>query len=193
MRRQMVLTAVVFLATRITFADDIIKLNMDAHAASLRLTVADDVDVKAEGNASLRITAPGPGLTLPLATFGTVNVTNAAICAKARIKTDMKGDVHLFMTFLRRGGAGFTDGRNNLVKDRSDWRIHSTGAVTIPGDAVLHDITLNLEIRGEGTVWIDDVSLSTASLEAGAAEPSVRGDGKPAPQPLEFGEAQSCE
>ncbi len=132
----------------------------DAAAASPRIEA--DAAVKAEGAAALRITATWP-TTVTLGEVDGPDVEAATLVYSARVKTDLEGAAFLELWAHVGGGRYFSRGLDDVVRQRSDWRTIRTPFVLGKGQRP-EKVTLNLVIDGRGTVWVDDVVLTTEPL-----------------------------
>lgn len=78
----------------------------------------------------------------------------------AKVKTkDLKGVAFLEMwVHFPDDSAYFARGRENTIKNTTDWTTLST-AFHLQKGQIPNAVTLNLVINGKGTVWIDQVNL----------------------------------
>jgi hypothetical protein len=137
------------------------KLNLD-DASAIGTTIQTDTQVKAEGKASIKITTKWP-TTICLGEVSNLNVENAKLLYKARVKSDLDGTAFLEMWVHVGGGQFFSRGMDDVVKGKSDWKVIKTPFVFQKGQRP-EKVTLNLVINGRGAVWIDDIVLSKEPL-----------------------------
>ena len=144
------------------FADDLKRMSLD-DASTLGTTIQIDSNVKTEGRGSVRVTTLHP-TTICLGEVDNLNVENATLLYKAKVKSDLDGLAYLEMWAHIGSGQYFSRGMNDPVKGKSDWKSIRTPFIFQQGQNP-RKITLNLVINGRGTVWIDDVVLSKAPLK----------------------------
>ena len=158
------LTVVVILAlvSGLAMADDLRKLSLD-DASSIGTTIQTDSNVKTEGKSSIRITTIHP-TTVCLGEVTGLDVENAMLLYKAKVKSDLDGGAFLEMWVNVGGGQYFSRGMNDPIKGKSDWKSIQTPFMFQKGQKP-DKVTLNLVINGKGIVWIDDVVLSKAPLK----------------------------
>ncbi len=142
-------------------AEELKKLNLD-DASAIGTTIQTDTQVKAEGKASIKITTMWP-TTICLGEVTGLNIENAKLSYKAKAKSDLDGTAFLEMWVHVGGGQYFSRGMNDVVSQKTDWKIIQTPFVFQKGQKP-DKVTLNLVINGKGTVWIDDVVLSREPL-----------------------------
>jgi hypothetical protein len=133
------------------------RLGLD-DAAAIGLTIRTDAAVKAEGKASVRIDTAWP-TTVCLGEVTGVDVENAQLFYRARVRTQIEGEAYLEMWVHLGGGQYFSRGLNDTVKGQADWKTIQTLFNFEKGQKP-EKVTLNLVINGHGTVWVDDVVLS---------------------------------
>jgi hypothetical protein len=138
-------------------AEDLKTLNLD-DASAIGTSIQTDVDVKAEGKASIRITTRSP-TTVCLGEVDGLDVENAKLLYKAKVKSDLDGVAFLEMWVQVGGGQYFSKGMNDVVSQKTDWKVIQTPFFFQKGQKP-GKVTLNLVINGKGTVWIDDIVLS---------------------------------
>ena len=62
------------------------------------------------------------------------------------------------------GGQYFSRGMNSVVTGTMDWSTLQTPFFLQPGQSAKR-VTLNIVIKGKGTVWVDDVHLAKEPLK----------------------------
>jgi hypothetical protein len=139
------------------------KLALD-DAASLGTTVSTDLQIKQEGNGSIRISTVWP-TSICLGEVQELNVENARIIYRARVKSEkLEGAAYLEMWCHVDGGQYFSRGMNSTISGTKDWTTLQTPFFLQPGQSA-KKATLNIVINGKGTVWVDDVQLLKEPLK----------------------------
>ena len=159
MNRILTIPVILTLLCSSTFADDLMKMSLD-DASTLGTTIQTDLNVKTEGKGSIRITTLYP-TTVCLGEVNSLDLENARLVYKAKVKSDLKGAAYLEMWAYVGTGQYFSKGMNDPVKGKSDWKSIQTPFIFQKGQNP-EKIILNLVINGTGTVWIDDIVLSKA-------------------------------
>ena len=162
MKRIPMIFAVLVLVASSSQAEDLKKLNLD-DASTIGMTIQTDTQVKAEGKSSIKITTLWP-TTICLGEVKGLNVEAAKLVYKAKVKSDLEGTAFLEMWAHVGGGQYFSRGMDNVVKQKTDWKIIQTPFLFQKGQKP-DKVTLNLVINGKGTVWIDDIVLSKEPLK----------------------------
>jgi len=144
------------------YSENLMMLSLD-DASAIGTTIQTDTRIKAEGNGSVKITTQWP-TTVCLGEFAGVNVENAKLVYKAKVKSDLDGTVYLEMWVHVSGGQYFSRGINDVVSQKTDWKVIQTPFLLQKGQKP-DKVTLNLVINGKGTVWVDDVVLSRERLK----------------------------
>lgn len=162
MRKTMILLTVAWVSLALTGAAaagtrELTRLALD-DAASIGLTIRTDTATKAEGKASVRIETAWP-TTVCLGEVAGVDIDNAQLFYRARVKAQLEGEAYLEMWVHLGGGQYFSRGLNDTVKGQTDWKTIQTLFNFEKGQKP-DKVTLNLVINGHGTVWVDDVVLS---------------------------------
>ncbi len=163
----MLTTAVIFVVvigvfSGVTSAQELRKLSLDdLSAASPKLE--SDSSVKIEGKSSLKITTRWP-TTIHLGDVSGLDVENAKLVYRAKVKTELDGTAFLELWAHVAGGQYFSKGMNDVVKGKSDWKTIQTPFLFQKGQKP-QKVTLNLIVNGTGTVWIDDIVLSKEPLK----------------------------
>ncbi|HZD40561.1 MAG TPA: hypothetical protein VE131_07555 [Terriglobales bacterium] len=142
--------------------EDLKKLSLD-NASAIGTTIQGDSQIKAEGKGSIKITTQWP-TTVCLGEVTGLNVENAKLLYKAKVKSDLDGVAFLEMWAHVGGGQYFSRGMNDVVSQKTDWKTIQTPFLFKKGQRP-DKVTLNLVIKGKGTVWIDDIVLSRESLK----------------------------
>ncbi|MBI5589285.1 MAG: hypothetical protein HY881_02260 [Deltaproteobacteria bacterium] len=153
---------VVFLFQTSAHAQELKKLSLD-DASSIGLTIQNDAGIKTEGKASIRITTIWP-TTICLGEVTGLDIEDARLVFKAKVKTELEGEAFLEMWVQVGGGQYFSKGLNDPAKGKSDWKTIQTPFMFQKGQKP-DKATLNIVINGKGTVWIDDIILSKEALK----------------------------
>jgi len=146
----------------LAYAEDLKRLNLD-DASAIGTTIQTDTQVKAEGKGSIKITTQWP-TTICLGEVSGLNIENAKLLYKAKVKSDLDGSAFLEMWVSIGGGQYFSRGMNDVVSQKTDWKTIQTPFLFQKGQKP-DKVTLNLVINGKGTVWIDDIVLSKEPLQ----------------------------
>jgi hypothetical protein len=162
MKHILMILAVMALVANLTYAEDLRKLNLD-DVSAIGTTIQADTQVKAEGKSSIKITTQWP-TTICLGEATGLNIEGAKLLYKAKVKSDLEGTAYLEMWAHVGGGQYFSRGINDVVKQKTDWRIIQTPFLFQKGQKP-DKVTLNVVINGKGTVWIDDIVLSKEPLK----------------------------
>lgn len=144
------------------YAEELKKLSLD-DAAGIATTVQTDTQVKAEGNASIKITTQWPTL-ICLGEVSGLNIENATLVYRAKVKSDLDGSAYLEMWAYVGNGQYFSRGMNDVVSQKTDWKTIKTPFL-FQKEQKPDKVTLNLVVNGKGTVWIDDIVLSKEPLK----------------------------
>ena len=145
-------------------AEEIEKIGLDSvSAVSPRIEA--DTEVKVEGTGSVKITANWP-TTVCLGEVVAPNVENARLVYSAKVKSELEvtGTAFLEMWAHVEGGQYFSKGMNDTVSEKTDWKTIQTPFLFQKGQKP-EKVTLNIVINGQGTVWVDDIVLTTEPLE----------------------------
>jgi len=162
MKRCLMICAVLVLVASSTYAEDLKKLNLD-DASAIGTTIQTDTQVKAEGKGSIKITTQWP-TTICLGEVTGLNIEDAKLVYKAKVKSDLEGTAFLEMWAHVGGGQYFSRGLNDVVQQKTDWKVIQTPFVFQKGQKP-DKMTLNVVINGKGTIWIDDIVLSKEPLK----------------------------
>ncbi|NQT91231.1 MAG: hypothetical protein HQ559_00605 [Lentisphaerae bacterium] len=162
MRARIAVAVAMVLATVGARAEELKKLSMD-DASSVSPKIEVDAKTKVEGKSSIKITTRWP-TTVCLGEVRGPDIENAKLVYSARVKTALEGSAFLEMWAHVGDGQYFSKGMNDAVKQTSDWKTIRTPFLFQKGQ-IPDKVTLNLVIKGKGTVWIDDVVLSKAPLK----------------------------
>lgn len=144
------------------YAQELKKLNLD-DASTIGTTIQTDTQLKAEGKGSIKITTQWP-TTICLGEVTGLSVENAKLLYKAKVKSDLDGSAFLEMWVHVGGGQYFSRGMNDVVSQKTDWKLIQTPFVFQKGQRP-DKVTLNLVINGKGAVWIDDIVLIQEPLK----------------------------
>ena len=82
----------------------------------------------------------------------------------AKVKTELDGMAFLEMWVHVGGGKFFSKGMNDVVSQKTDWKMIETPFMLQKGQKP-EKVTLNLVINGKGTIWIDCIVLSKEPLK----------------------------
>ncbi len=162
MKRTLPILALLTLIAGLARAEDLKKLSLD-DASVIGTTIQTDTQVKAEGKGSIKITTQWP-TTICLGEVASVDIENAKLVYKAKVKSDLDGTAFLELWAHVGGGQYFSRGMNDVVSRKTDWKIIQTPFSFQKGQRP-EKVTLNLVINGKGTVWIDDIVLSKEPLQ----------------------------
>ena len=154
--------AMLVLIASSAYALDLKRLGLD-NVSAIGTTIQTDAQVKAEGKASIKITTQWP-TTICLGEVAGLNIENAKLVYKARVKSDLEGTAFLELWAHVGGGQYFSRGMDDVVSQKTDWKIIQTPFLFQKGQRP-DKVTLNLVINGKGTVWIDDIVLSREPLK----------------------------
>ena len=162
MKRSLMIFVVLLLVASLAHADDLKKLNLD-DASAIGTTIQTDTQVKAEGKGSIKITTRWP-TTICLGEVTGLEIENAKLIYKAKVKSDLDGTAFLEMWAHVWGGQYFSRGMNDVVTQKTDWKTIQTPFFFQKGQRP-DKVTLNLIINGRGTIWIDNIVLSKEPLK----------------------------
>ena len=139
------------------YSEDLKKLSLD-DASAIGTTIQTDARIKAEGNGSVKITTQWP-TTICIGELSGINVENAKLIYKAKVKSNLDGTAYLEMWVHIGGGQYFSRGMNDVVSQKTDWKVIQTPFLLQKGQKP-DKVTLNIVMNGKGTVWVDDVVVS---------------------------------
>jgi hypothetical protein len=162
MKRALQIFVLLILSTGLSRAEDLRKLTLD-DASVIGTTIQTDTQVKAEGKGSIKITTQWP-TTICLGEVDRLDIENAKLVYKAKVKSDLDGTAYLEMWAHVGGRQYFSRGMNDVVSRKSEWKIIQTPFL-FQKDQRPEKVTLNLVINGKGTVWIDEIVLSKQPLQ----------------------------
>ena len=162
MKRALQIFVLLMLSTGLSRAEDLRKLSLD-DASVIGTTIQTDTQVKAEGKGSIKITTQRP-TTICLGEVARLDIENAKLVYKAKVKSDLDGTAYLEMWARVGGRQYFSRGMNDVVSRKSEWKIIQTPFL-FQKDQRPEKVTLNLVINGKGTVWIDEIVLSKQPLQ----------------------------
>ena len=154
--------AMLVLVASSAYSEDLKKLDLD-DATAIGTTIQTDTQMKAEGKGSIKITTQWP-TTICLGEVTSLNVENAKLVYKAKVKSNLDGTAFLEMWVHVGNGQYFSRGRDDVVSQKTDWKVIQTPFLLQKGQRP-DKVTLNLVINGKGTVWIDDIVLSKVPLK----------------------------
>jgi hypothetical protein len=162
MKRCLMIFAALALVASLTYAEELKKLNLD-DATAIGTTIQTDTQVKAEGKSSIKITTQWPTI-ICLGEVTGLDIEDAKLVYKAKVKSDLEGTAFLELWAHVGGGQYFSRGMNDVVKQKTDWKIIQAPFLFQKGQKP-DKVTLNIVINGNGTVWIDDIVLSKEPLK----------------------------
>ena len=162
MKRTALMLALLVLIAGTAYGEELKKLSLD-DASAIGTIIQTDTRVKTEGKGSIKITTQWP-TTICLGEVTGLNVENAKLLYKAKVKSDLDGSAFLELWAHVGGGQYFSRGMNDVVSQRTDWKLIQTPFFFQKGQKP-DKVTLNLVINGKGTVWIDDIVLSKEPLK----------------------------
>ncbi len=130
-----------------------------------RSDVTFDKGVSSDGNGSLRIDVSQP-TTIRLFEVRDINVENARLIYRARLKTEnVKGQAYLEMWCVFPGmGEYFSRSLQSPLSGTLDWTTQETPFFLQKGQKP-ELVKLNVVINGQGTLWVDDISLLKGPLK----------------------------
>ena len=149
MKRSLMIFALLALVASSTQAEDLKKLNLD-DASAIGTTIQTDTQVRAEGKSSIKITTQWP-TTICLGEVTGLDIDGAKLVYKARVKSDLEGTAFLEMWAHIGDGQYFSRGMNDVVKQKTDWKVIQTPFLFQKGQKP-DKVTLNVVINGKGTV-----------------------------------------
>lgn len=129
----------------------------EMHTATLQFDPVHSTD----GRGSLRIDVAGPTLV----ELGEVegqgeNLSYRQLFYEAKVKTqDLSGPAFLVMQAGVRGGMPVI-GSENVLEGSQDWTTLQLATGNPENTYHSETTTLQLDVRGQGTVWVDDVRLA---------------------------------
>ena len=125
-----------------------------------------DEDIYVNGGGSLRIKSDSSEKrTIRLYENGPIDVENRMLVYSAKLRSEgLKGKAYLEM-WCEFGDKGefFSRGLDHPISGTTNWTTVQTPFRLEPGQKPVN-VTLNLVTEGEGTIWIDDVKLSSSPL-----------------------------
>ncbi|MHC4525619.1 MAG: hypothetical protein ACYSU8_08815, partial [Planctomycetota bacterium] len=125
-----------------------------------------DEEIYVNGGASLRIKSDSSEKsTIRLYEIGPMSVENRMLIYSAQMKSDLShGKAYLEMWCEIPGkGEFFSRGLEQPISGTTNWTTVQTPFRLEPGQKPVN-VKLNLVTEGEGTIWIDDVKLSSSPL-----------------------------
>jgi len=162
MKLSLSIIALLLLLVSPSYAQELKRLNLD-DASAIGTTIQTDTQVKTEGKGSIKITTQWP-TTICLAEVTGLNVENAKLVYKAKVKSELDGSAFLELWAHLNGGQYFSKGMNDVVSQKTEWKTIQTPFFFQKGQKP-DKVTLNIIINGKGTVWIDDIVLSKEPLK----------------------------
>jgi len=139
---------------------ELAKLSMD-DASGVGLKIEADSTTKVEGKGSVKITTSWP-TTVCLGEVTPLDAGNTKLVYRARVKSRLEGKAYLELWVRVSGRMYFSRGLDHAVEGNADWKELQTPFFLKPGQKA-DKAVLNLVINGTGSVWVDDLVLSTPS------------------------------
>jgi len=161
MLRSILAVMLLILLCGVATAAELKRLSLD-DASTLGTTIRTDTAVKTEGLGAIRIDTKTP-TTVCLGEVTGLDVDQARLVYKARVKSDLVGSAWLEMWVAVNGGNYFSKGLEHPAKGKMDWTLLQTPFYLQKGQKAQKAI-LNLVIDGTGTVWVDDALLAREPL-----------------------------
>ena len=137
--------------------DGLIALSGPVFDAGAKITI--DEQISSDGNGSLRIEATDITVIRMFET-GNIDVENARLIYQAKLRAeDVKGRVYISMRcYFPRGESYSSKALASPLTGTTDWTTQETFFLLKKGEKP-DNVRLELNINGEGTVWIDDIRL----------------------------------
>ena len=161
MKRLLVIAAAVLILVSPVVAQELKKFSLD-DAKWIGMQIKSDATIKTEGKSSIKITTLWP-TSVCLGEVSGLNIENAKLIYKAKLKTDLQGSAYLEMWVSVDGGHYFSRGLDDQVQGKSDWKTVQTPFM-FQKNQKPDKVTLNVVIKGIGTVWVDDIVISKEPL-----------------------------
>lgn len=138
-------------------------LNSAEEVIDQHLVVLDRA-VSSDGSGSIKVEFDKPA-TIHLGNFEAGELANSRLIYRARLKGEnISGRVYLEMLcFFEGQGEFFSRDLQSPVSGTTDWTTEETYFFLKEGENP-DMVRLNLIVEGEGTVWVDDLSLLRAEL-----------------------------
>lgn len=162
MKHAFIVVIISVLLSGLAIADELKKLSLD-DASAIGITIQADTRVRTEGKGSIKITTQWP-TTICLGEVIGLNVEDAKLVYKAKVKSDLDGTAYLEMWAHVGGGQYFSRSLNDAVSQKADWRTIQTPFLFQRGQRP-DKVTLNIVINGKGTVWVDEIVLTKEALK----------------------------
>ncbi len=123
-----------------------------------------DRAVSSDGSGSIKVEFDKPA-TIHLGNFAAEEIANSRLIYRARVKGEyISGRAYLEMLcFFEDQGEFFSRDLQSPVTGTTDWTTEETYFFLKEGENP-DMVRLNLIVEGEGTVWVDDISLLRAEL-----------------------------
>ncbi len=162
MRYMLVIGTVLILAASPSRGENVSKLSLD-DISTVSPKIEVDSNVKAEGKSAIKITVRSPTTVHPGEVID-LDVTNAKLLYKAKVKSDIDGAAFPEMWAHIGDRQYFSKGMNDAVSGKTEWKTIQTPFLFQQGQKP-DKITLNIVINGKGTVWVDDIVLAKEPLQ----------------------------
>ena len=162
MKLTVLMLALLVVIAGAAYGAELKKLSLD-DASAIGTSIQTDTQVKTEGKGSIKITTQWP-TTICLGEVTGLDIENAKLVYKAKVKSDLDGAAFLELWAHVAGGQYFSRGMNDVVSQKADWKLLQTPFLFQKGQRP-DKVTLNLVINGKGTVWIDNIVLSREPLK----------------------------
>ena len=138
-------------------AEDLKKISLD-DASSLGTRIETDTKVKVEGKGSIKITTAWPTVVC-LGEVQGLNIENAKLVYRAKVKADLKGTAYLEMWCHFEGkGEFFSRSLNSPLSGTTNWVSLEVPFFLKAGENP-DNVKLNVVGEGTGTIWVDDIRL----------------------------------
>jgi hypothetical protein len=137
--------------------EGLIALSEPVFDGEAKITI--DEQISSDGNGSLRIEATDITVIRMFET-GNIDVENARLIYQAKLRAeDVKGRVYISMRcYFPRGESYSSKALASPLTGTTDWTTQETFFLLKKGEKP-DNVRLELNINGEGTVWIDDIRL----------------------------------
>ena len=144
-------------------AEEIKVLNLD-DANSIATLIKTDMDVKSEGNGSVKITTLWPTV-ISLGEIDLNGVDKTKLMYQVQVKSEnLEGNAYLEMWCFVNGGQYVSRGMNSTIDGTTDWKAIETPFFLKAGEKA-DKVILNIVINGKGSVWVDHAVLNKEPLE----------------------------
>jgi hypothetical protein len=124
-----------------------------------------DTVISSDGKGSLKITVDQPAIVKLFEVRG-IDIENARLIYRAQVKTEkVSGNAYIEMWCIFPGlGEFFSRSLQSPLSGTMNWSIQETPFFLQKGQKP-ELVKLNVVINGQGTLWIDDITLAKSALE----------------------------